>query len=121
MRVVHGAVALLFSAAALVQLNDPDPLLWTLLYGVAAVVSGAVAAGYRLHPLVPAAVGAVAVLWALSIFALGLPAEPNPMAWGPQSGWLADETVREGLGLLLVAFWMAGIAEQGRKSAARPN
>ena len=37
MRTVALVFALLFAAAAIVQYNDPDPLIWILFYGVAAI------------------------------------------------------------------------------------
>ena len=37
MRTVALVFALLFAAAAIVQYNDPDPLVWILFYGIAAI------------------------------------------------------------------------------------
>ena len=47
LRVAAGAFALLFALAAGLQFNDPDPLVWSLLYAAVAVASVRVAAGGR--------------------------------------------------------------------------
>ena len=39
MRTVALVFALLFAAAAIVQYNDPDPLVWILFYSIAAISS----------------------------------------------------------------------------------
>jgi hypothetical protein len=38
MRILNAFLALLFLAFALLQLNDPDPVLWFLIYGAMAAV-----------------------------------------------------------------------------------
>ncbi|RED95595.1 transmembrane 220 family protein [Marinoscillum furvescens] len=38
-KLIHYLVAGVFALFAALQLNDPDPLLWVLLYGVVAVVA----------------------------------------------------------------------------------
>jgi hypothetical protein len=47
MRYLHLLSALLFVAFAAVQLNDPDPLIWVLIYGAVAAIS--VLAFFRKH------------------------------------------------------------------------
>jgi hypothetical protein len=37
LHVLNGIVTVLLAAAALVQYNDPDPLLWIAIYGAAAL------------------------------------------------------------------------------------
>lgn len=39
MRIVNSILALMFMAFAFVQVNDPDPILWILIYGAMAAVS----------------------------------------------------------------------------------
>ena len=39
MRILNSFLALMFMAFAFVQVNDPDPILWILIYGAMAVVS----------------------------------------------------------------------------------
>lgn len=97
LRVAHAVAAALFTASAVVQLNDPDPVLWVLFYGVAATVS-AVAAHGRWSPLfAPAA-----------LLSLGLPSAVWLLAaLPPQPGLARTELAREAGGLLLVSAWMA--------------
>ncbi len=40
MKYLNLFLALLFAVFAVVQLNDPDPLFWTLIYGIMALISG---------------------------------------------------------------------------------
>ena len=40
MKILSAAMCLLFVVAMAVQLNDPDPLRWVLLYGIAAALPG---------------------------------------------------------------------------------
>ena len=119
-RVASAVAALLFFLAAWLQLNDPDPLRWVLLYGAAGLLS----AGSALRQLpagAPATVLGLCALWLAVLVVGGLPDEPQPMAYGPQDGWLADEIVREGGGLLLVAAWMVALLWRGRGSSMSPG
>jgi hypothetical protein len=56
-------MAVLFAFAAAVQYNDPDPLRWIAVYGVATLASVLALAG-RLPRLLPALVGLGALVWA---------------------------------------------------------
>jgi hypothetical protein len=47
MKVVNFLLALLFLVFAFVQVNDPDPLLWILIYGNMAVLS--ILAMFKIH------------------------------------------------------------------------
>jgi hypothetical protein len=38
MRIVNFVLAVMFLAFAFLQVNDPDPLLWILIYGIVAVI-----------------------------------------------------------------------------------
>ncbi|MCB9316060.1 MAG: transmembrane 220 family protein [Lewinellaceae bacterium] len=38
MKILYWVIAVLFVAFALVQYNDPDPLIWMLVYGVVALI-----------------------------------------------------------------------------------
>lgn len=107
------ALALLSSAA--VQLNDPDPIRWVLLYGVAALACVLHLFG-RCPRSLPLAVLAVSVLWALSL----VPSlQPVPLSevfgeagmYGP-----GVEEARELGGLLLVMLGMGPLS--GRRSRA---
>ena len=52
-------MAVLFAFAAAVQCNDPDPLRWMAMYGLAMLACGLALAG-RLPRLLPALAGLVA-------------------------------------------------------------
>lgn len=49
MKILKISFAVLFLLFAIVQLNDPDPLMWIVVYGAMAVIS--VMAFYRRYPL----------------------------------------------------------------------
>lgn len=106
------AGAALFTVFALLQLNDPDPVGWTLIYLVTAAYSAAAARG-RLTPA--PVLGWAALSAGMAVVTLGS-AQPSTDAMGP--GWmgsLASEGVREGLGLTLVAIWSVVLAWIVRK------
>ena len=66
MRIVLGLLALLLGVAAIVNLNDPDPILWVALYGVAAVAAAWQAwKPGRVPVVLPALAGVAALVWAL--------------------------------------------------------
>ena len=98
----------LFGFAALLQLNDPDPIPWVAMYLAACIVSLMVALRRRMPRAAIAGVGLVAVAWAAMI-ALGGPRadEYGHMfdAWEMKSP--AIEEAREASGLVIVAIWMA--------------
>lgn len=48
MKVVNLLLAIMFIAFAYLQLNDPDPIVWTLIYGSMAVIC--VLAAFRITP-----------------------------------------------------------------------
>src|SRR5262245_15861104 len=97
--------AFLFSVA--VQYNDPDPIRWMLIYGLAALACILQLRG-RLPWHLAAAVGVVALGWAASL----APGVIGKTSFGAmfQSFEMIDTTVEEARemgGLLIVAFWMA--------------
>ena len=40
MKIVNGILTLIFILFAAVQINDPDPIQWIIIYGIVAVISG---------------------------------------------------------------------------------
>ena len=96
--------AFLFSVA--VQYNDPDPIRWMLIYGLAAL-GCILKLRHRLRWYFPAAVGATAFFWAVSI----APRVIGKTTFGDmfQSFEMINpivEEAREMGGLLIVAAWM---------------
>ena len=103
-----GALALFFAASAAVQWNDPDPLRWMALYGVAAAAT----ATSLVRPVpraVSIGIGAVALAWA----ALWLPEVLS------RAAFTGNEEERELGGLLSVAAAMAWLARR-RSRSQRP-
>jgi hypothetical protein len=101
-------MALLFAFAAYLQFNDPDPIRWTLIYAAPMVVAAWAAwrpAGYP-WPL-PAAIAAVALIWAATIAprALGKIKLSQMFASWEMKDASVEEN-REMFGLLIVAAWM---------------
>lgn len=113
------AAAFLFSVG--VQYNDPDPIRWALIYGLAAVACILSLCG-RLRWPVPATVGAAAWLWA----ALLAPRVVGRTALADlfQSFHMINEAVEEARemgGLLIVAFWMAVLALVSWRAKSRQS
>ncbi|HHO50612.1 MAG TPA: hypothetical protein ENK18_06980 [Deltaproteobacteria bacterium] len=94
----------LFIYAALVQLNDPDPVRWITAYGFAATLCGLAIVG-RL-PWRPTLGYAVCTLILAGLTWLGGSGESHPMSGFPYWGPLREEVVREAIGMSLVALWM---------------
>ena len=118
LRAVSALFALLFSFAAVVQLNDPDPALWVLAYGAAAVLAGLFAAGRAL--LIPNAIAALAFAAGFMILAPSLPDAPAAAFQSVEMQAVAHEEPREALGLALCAVWsglLALTAWRGRDTA----
>jgi hypothetical protein len=106
-------MAVLFGLAAALQYNDPDPLRWMAIYGLAGLACLLALTG-RLSRLPPVLVGLAALGWALTLapgvvgrVSLGELFESYAMKSSPV------EEAREMGGLLLVAAWMAVLAVRG--------
>ena len=103
----NGLWALLFAFSVVVQYNDPDPWLWMLIYGAAAVVCVREVMG-KSRWEAAAAVGVIALIWAGTI-------SPRVLGVVPFASMFEEfemqnvqvEESREMYGLLLIAGWMA--------------
>jgi len=95
-------VAVFFALFALVQYNDSDPLLWMVVYGVAALACVL----YRLESLPPEAAAGYGVLAML----LGLYLAYRVISQGQ---FFFDEEGREMMGSFLVAIWMGVLYWRG--------
>lgn len=102
MKIFASVVALLFAYAAFVQLNDPDPIRWLLIYGSIVVVSVVSIFG-QVPKLVFAGLACVAGLWALTLL-------PGVLSAAALTG---TEEERELTGLVLVAVASAVLARSG--------
>jgi Transmembrane family 220, helix len=109
-------MAALFGFAVAVQYNDPDPLVWMLLYAAAAGVSLYVARRGTIPLVAVLALGGVALVWGLAL-AAGVPDLDVYRhmfdAWEMKSQPI--EEAREASGLWIVAAWMALLAVRGRR------
>lgn len=73
MKIFNVILAVLFVLFAVVQLNDPDPWAWVVLYGLVALISGLAAFGiYRLWAIVAGMV--ICVVWMATLL-------PDFIAW----------------------------------------
>lgn len=113
----------LFALSLVVQLNDPDPLRWILLYGAAAVVCGLEARRARSWPFAAVLV-LVSLAWAAWIAA---DLEIVPVATLFDTWEMRDtavEETREVGGLLIVAAWSAAVViaawRRSRASSSGP-
>ena len=111
-------MAVLFLIAAALQYNDPDPLRWMAIYGLAALACLLALAG-RLPRPVPAAIGLAALAWAATLapgvvgrVSIGELFESYAMKSEPV------EEAREMGGLLIVGAWMAVLALRGARPAS---
>lgn len=101
---------LLFFTMAAIQLNDPDPLYWVVVYLAAAMLSGGLFFGQRLAILSKVVVGMVVA--GLLISGPGVfdyfTAEDYSSIFGGMSGEKPYvESVREFGGLVIVAIYLA--------------
>ena len=97
---------LLFLMSVAVQVNDPDPARWMIVYGAAALACGLSLAN-RLPRWLPVLIAAAALVWGLTILphVLGrVPFLDMFAAWEMKD--IGIEESREAYGLLLVAAWM---------------
>jgi hypothetical protein len=120
MRIASGLFAGIFAIGAIVQLNDPDPLLWILGYAVASVLSIAGALG-RPHRVANALAAIVFGLWFLSL-ATSLAGAPQEAFTSFEMQADSHEEPREAVGLLLLCGWSAAMAVwAGRRSDEETN
>jgi Transmembrane family 220, helix len=105
MRAVNGLFCLVLGLFAIAQYNDPDALVWFLIYAIPAAWAGVVAFRPDLLPGNRAAIGAFVACLAAAV------AGTVYMWPSLPANWIHIEEEREGLGLiiatagLLVAGW----------------
>ena len=119
MRVLHGLLGALFLLGAVVQYNDPDPLRWAAIY-LAAAIACLLAVLGRVHWVLPAAIGLVAVAWAVTLAPSVIGAvEPGELVGAWEMKDARVEIGREMYGLLIIAAWMIVIVISELRSRAR--
>jgi hypothetical protein len=116
MKYIKLILAAVFGFGAIVQVNDPDPLVWILMYGVAS----AMCVYSMIRPAVygpPVVVGLIALVWAITL----APGVVGDIPFGDMfSAWEMKDTgieqSREMYGLLLIAASMLGIAYANKRT-----
>ena len=108
MRVAAGVFAGLFLVGAIVQWNDPDPLLWIVAYAVAAGLSLAACLG-RPSRVACAVAALVFGLWFLRL-APSLRGAPEAAFRSFQMQAGSHEEPREAVGLALLSGWNLALA-----------
>jgi Transmembrane family 220, helix len=96
MRYVNGLFCVVLGLFALLQYNDPDALLWFLIYAIPAIWAGLIA--FRPQLIRSSRLAAAAFLACLAAALAGT------IAMWPSlpAGWIDIEEEREGIGLILV-------------------
>jgi hypothetical protein len=99
MRYVHILLGLTMAAFAAVQYNDPDALLWIVIY----LVPGAWAFAAAFRPAQVRSLAGERLLWATLAIGAGAtvfywPAVPN---FWVKDVWWVEETAREGMGVMI--------------------
>jgi Transmembrane family 220, helix len=114
MRYVNGFLCLCLALFAIAQYNDPDFLLWFLIYAVPAGFAGIAALRPWLLHRSRALLTGFWVCFALA--ALG-----TVYYWPSQwQNWIHIEETREGIGLMIVLVAMAAVALGLRRAPAAP-
>lgn len=108
MRLASGVMAVVLGIMALLQYNDPEPILWMTIYGVVALCSALYGAGYRptVFTHVLAAICVLGVLYLtgqILIYGSFLDETGREMMG-------LTETAREALGLSIAAGWTVVLA-----------
>ena len=104
MRYVNGFFCVLFALFAVVQYNDPDALVWIVIYGLVAVWTGL--AAFRLTQFAHSQL----LLAVFGLCLLGFVAG-TIYEWPPSlADWWENELVREGLGMILATIALLAVA-----------
>lgn len=104
MRIVNGIFCILLVLFAAAQYNDPDPLYWAAIYGIAALWGGVAALRPALFSR-SAVSGLFVVCLAAALFAVYWH-WPDTPEWWRRDVWWETETAREGMGIMIAAFAM---------------
>lgn len=99
-------MALLFIFAAIVQYNDPDSLIWIVVYGLAATIC-ILWAKKEVGKIIPVTLALILLAWSAFIF----PDSTEQSVFSSFSMQSIEiEEIRESLGLVIVAIWMLLLA-----------
>lgn len=117
--VLNWIMCALFLLSVVVQWNDPDPVRWMAIYGVAFAICLATGLRAPVPAMAPLLVAAVALAWAVAIIDGGRTTGYSHMfdAWEMKSANV--ELAREATGLLIAGVWMLVIAVAQRYGAGK--
>lgn len=103
-RIANGVMLAVFLLSCAVQYNDPDPVLWILFYGYAALVTLLAITG-RYTVLAP--IGLIGYLVGFAYYLPGWELDTIFLLREPKMSNERVELAREAFGLLICAVWMA--------------
>jgi hypothetical protein len=114
LKIASGVMLCVFVLSVVVQLNDPDPLRWVVIYGIAAALSGLAMIGRFLFW--PSAIACV--IYGAGIVLLWDAAASTTMQALSSIGMkdLEEEHVREFWGLALCLGWSIVLLLKARRS-----
>lgn len=121
MRIFNFILAILFLVFAFVQVNDPDPLHWILIYGAMAVL--AILAMFKIYPMKVILALLVVYVAYSTVFLDGVKEwlqQPNKMALFDDVAKMQHlyvEEAREFLGLMICIVVLVFYAIQSRRRA----
>lgn len=108
--IANAVMLVAFAFSVVVQCNDPDPLAWVAIYTAATIVCG-LELRRRTHPAAPAAVVAVALIWATTLAPRVIGKVPFGSMFDEfEMANIPIEESREMYGLVFIAGWMAAVA-----------
>ncbi len=121
MKILNWILFLIFLLSAALQFNDPDAIIWMLMWGAAAAACllFGIGKGLRAFPLF---VGIIALIWA-AILVPSVVETTGDIRWSEvfvlvSMSNITVEWVREIGGLLIIAVWMGVLCRQSPKKPA---
>lgn len=113
------ALCLVFAFSAVVQVNDPDPLRWIAMYGLAGVAC-VLSFMRRVRAWFPALLAVAALAWSATLVPRVVGQVPFRDMFGAfEMRDLRVEESREMYGLLITAAWMAVVAVRATRWSGR--
>jgi Transmembrane family 220, helix len=119
MKIINGILTLLFILFAAVQFNDPDPIVWVIIYTAVAAISGFAVAGKYNKNVIVTVIG-ICIIWMLTLV-------PGVVDWVEQgmpsiTGSMKAESpyieyLREFLGLFIALLALVFHYFQARKKS----
>jgi hypothetical protein len=109
MKLLNWILCFLFLFSAILQYNDPDPIIWMIMWGAAGVACLLYGLG-KLPKLLPIVVGVVGLIWAFALLP-GIIRTASDIRWNEvfmqaSMSNITVEWIRECGGLLIISIWM---------------